>query len=110
MRVDRVLFALLLAAASGAAEKLDPAKWSLEFQPAMAAPGSKILARLQAKIEPGWHLYSLNPPAGGPIRTTVRLSDTTTVTSFHVLEPQPKRAFDPNFNLDTETYEDAPVF
>ncbi len=110
MRVDRVFFALLLAAASGAAEKLDPAKWSLELQPATAAPGSKILARLQAKIEPGWHLYSLTTPAGGPIRTTVRLADNTTVTSFHVLEPQPKRAFDPNFNLDTETYEDAPVF
>jgi thiol:disulfide interchange protein len=27
-----------------------------------------------------------------------------------VFEPPPKRAFDPNFNLDTETYEDAPVF
>jgi len=110
MRAARVLLALLLTAASGAAEKLDPAKWSLELQPAAAAPGSKILARLQAKIESGWHLYSLTTPAGGPIRTTVRLADNTAVASFRVFEPPPKRAFDPNFNLDTETYEGAPVF
>ena len=110
MRAARVLLALLLTAASGAAEKLDPAKWSLELQPAAAAPGSKILARVQAKIESGWHLYSLTTPAGGPIRTTVRLADNTAVASFRVFEPPPKRAFDPNFNLDTETYEGAPVF
>jgi len=110
MRAARVLLALLLTAASGAAEKLDPAKWSLELQPAATAPGSKILARLQAKIESGWHLYSLTTPAGGPIRTTVRLADNTAVASFRVFEPPPKRAFDPNFNLDTETYEGAPVF
>ena len=103
MRAARVLLALLLTAASGGAEKLDPAKWSLELQSAAAAPGSKILARLRAKIESGWHLYSLTTPAGGPIRTTVHLADNTTVASFRVFEPPPKRAFDSNFNLDTET-------
>jgi thiol:disulfide interchange protein DsbD len=110
MRTARVLLTLLLAAASGFSEKLDPAKWSLALQPAAAAPGSKILAKLQAKIEPGWHLYSLTTPAGGPIRTTVRLDNNAAVASFRVFEPQPKRAFDPNFNLDTETYEDQPAF
>src|SRR5579863_607728 len=110
MRAARVLLALLLAAASGAAEKLDPAKWSLELQPAAAAPGSKIRARLQAKIEPGWHLYSLTTPAGGPNPTTVHLADNAAVASFRVFEPPPKRALDPNFNLDTETYEGEPVF
>jgi len=110
MRTARVLLILLLAAASGFAEKLDPAKWSLALQPATAAPGSKILAKLQAKIEPGWHLYSLTTPAGGPIRTTVRVDNNATVASVRVFEPQPKRAFDPNFNLDTETYEGEPAF
>jgi thiol:disulfide interchange protein len=110
MRAARVFLILLLAAACGFAEKLDPAKWSLELQPAAAAPGSKIVARFQAKIEPGWHLYSLTTPAGGPIPTTVRLADNPAVASFRVFEPPPKRAFDPIFNLDIETYEDAPVF
>jgi len=110
MKAARFLLTLLLAVGSSFAEKLDPAKWSLELQPAAAAPGSKVLARLQAKIEPGWHLYSLTTPAGGPIRTTIRLDDNAAVESFRVFEPQPKRAFDPNFNLDTETYEGEPVF
>jgi len=111
MRTARFLTALLfLAAGSSFAEKLDPAKWSLELQPAAAAPGSKILARLQAKIEPGWHLYSLTTPRGGPIPTTIRLDDNTAVEAFRVFEPPPKRAFDPNFNLDTETYEGDPAF
>ena len=108
MRSARFLLTLLLAAGSSFAEKLDPAKWSLELQP--AAPGSKVLARLQAKIEPGWHLYSLTTPAGGPIPTTIRLDNSAAVESFRVYEPPPKRAFDPNFNLDTETYEADPVF
>jgi thiol:disulfide interchange protein len=110
MRPARAVLTLFLAVASGFAEKLDPAKWSLELQPAAAAPGSKILAKLQAKIEPGWHLYSLTTPAGGPIRTTVRLDSSAAAASFRVFEPQPKRAFDPNFNLDTETYEGEPAF
>jgi len=110
MRAARVILTLFLAAASGFAEKLDPAKWSLELQPATAAPGSKVLARFRAKIEPGWHLYSLTTPAGGPIPTTLRLDSNPAIASFRVFEPQPKRAFDPNFNLDTETYEDEPVF
>lgn len=110
MRTACVLLILLLAAASAFAEKLDPAKWTLALQPAAAAPGSKILAKFQAKIEPGWHLYSLTTPAGGPIRTTVRVDDNAAVASFRVFEPQPKRAFDPNFNLDTETYEGEPAF
>jgi thiol:disulfide interchange protein DsbD len=109
MRAARFLL-LLLAAGSSFAEKLDPAKWSLELQPATAAPGSTVLARLEAKIEPGWHLYSLTTPRGGPIPTTIRLDDNAAVESFRVFEPQPKRAFDPNFNLDTETYEGEPVF
>ena len=109
MRAAPILLPLLLAAGSGFAEKLDPAKWSLEL-PAAAPPGGKVLGKLQAKIEPGWHLYSLTTPAGGPIPTTIRLDNNAAVESFRVFEPPPKRAFDPNFNLDTETYEGEPVF
>jgi thiol:disulfide interchange protein len=105
-----LILGLFLVDGSARAEKLDPAKWSLDLQPATAAPGSKVVARLAAKIEPGWHLYSLTTPAGGPIATTVRILDNSAVARFRVFEPTPKRALDPNFNLETETYEGAPVF
>src|SRR5439155_20609356 len=105
-----LVLALFLGRAPTRAEKLDPAKWSLDLQPAAAAPGSKVVARLAAKIEPGWHLYSLTTPAGGPIATTIRIADNAAVVRFRVFEPAPKRAFDPNFNLETETYEGEPAF
>src|SRR5579863_1849095 len=106
------LFPVLLLAATAAShgEKLDPAKWTLEFEPATTPSGSRVLARLEAKIESGWHLYSLTTPAGGPIPTTIRISNNTAVESLRVFEPTPKRALDPNFNIDTETYEGQPVF
>ena len=110
MRFLRLSLGLLLATGSLLAEKMDPAKWALELQPSSAGPGSKLIAKLQARIEPGWHLYSLTTPAGGPIRTTIRLADNTALQSFRVFEPKPKRALDPNFNLETETYEGHPVF
>src|SRR5579864_8527362 len=110
MNAAYLILGVLLAAGAGRAEKLDPAKWSLAVDPATAPPGSSVLARLEAKIEPGWHLYSLSTPAGGPIPTTIRLADNAAVGGFRIFEPRPKRAFDPNFNLDTETYEGQPAF
>jgi thiol:disulfide interchange protein DsbD len=110
MKAASLFLVGLLAAGSTLAEKLDPAKWSLEIQPATVAPGSTGMARLEAKIEPGWHLYSLTTPAGGPIPTTIRLADNAAIERFRVFEPKPKRALDPNFNLETETYEGNPVF
>ena len=105
-----LLLTTLVAATPGFAEKLDPAKWSLELDATAVAPGSKILAQLKANIEPGWHLYSLTTPAGGPIATTVRVADNAAVSGFRVFQPEPKRIFDTNFNLELQTYEGQPVF
>src|SRR5260370_18166368 len=74
VRAFLLALGLFLENGSARAEKLDPAKWSLELQPTAAAPSSKVVARLSAKIEPGWHLYSLTPPAGGPIPTPIPLA------------------------------------
>ncbi len=99
---------LLLAQAGAPKPKVDPVKWTLRLEPDAAAPGQKVLGRLSAAIEPGWHLYSLSTP-GGPNPTTIRLASPAlaTVTFW---EPQPKRAFDPNFKADTDTYEGSAEF
>jgi thiol:disulfide interchange protein len=110
MRAGRFSVLLLLAASSILAQKYNPVTWSLRLVPPSAQPGSKVLARLEGKIEAGWHLYSLTTPPGGPNPTTIRLADNPAVERFRVLEPPPKRAFDPNFNLDTETYEGEAAF
>jgi thiol:disulfide interchange protein len=107
-RAAYLLVALVAGACSTLAEKLDPAKWSLDLEAAAAPSGSAVLARLQAKIDPGWHLYSMTTLAAKP--TTIRLEDNAAVERFRVFQPQPKRAFDPNFQLETETYEGSAVF
>ena len=110
MRPAWLTLCVWLATVGVASAKLDPAHWSLELQPAAAQPGSKFLARLQAKLDPGWHLYSPTTPRGGPNPTTIQVTENPVVEAFRVFEPPPKRAFDPNFNLDTETYETSAAF
>jgi thiol:disulfide interchange protein len=110
MRLRRFSVLLLLAASSGFAQKYNPVTWSLRLDPPAAPPGSKILAHLDAKIEAGWHLYSLTTPPGGPNPTKIHLADSPAVERFRVLQPAPKRAFDANFNLDTETFEGEAAF
>ena len=105
----RRLTGILVVAAglSGAAE--DPVQWTFAFDAKSAAPGSHALGRLVAKVDAGWHVYSLTTPKGGPIPTTVSLAENPAVASFKVYQPKPERKFDPNFQLDTETFADQAV-
>ncbi len=64
---------------------------------------------LTAKIDPGWHLYSLSTPKG-PIPSTVSLLDNQAVAGYQVYQPRPVVAFDQNFKLDVETFEKEVVF
>jgi len=87
----------------------DPVQWTLTIEPATAPPGSHVLARFAAKIEPGWHLYSLTTPKGGPIPSTSSLADRPVVSGFRLYQPKPERKLDPNFQIDTETFADEVV-
>ncbi len=59
-------------------------------------------------IEEGWHLYSMSTPAAIP--TKIQIAPSPIVESYRPLQPKPKRAFDANFNSDTETYEGDVAF
>ncbi len=109
MKLSRTagLFFLLLGAAC--AQRLDPVQWSLSVEPPASPPGSKVLARLTATIDPGWHLYSLSTPKG-PIPTTVRLLDNPAIARYQIYQPRPDVQFDPNFKVDTETFQKEVVF
>ncbi len=103
------LFALLLAASLSCLAQTGHVKWSLEISPAAAKPGSEVVGKLTARIDPGWHLYSLSTPPP-PIATTVQLADNPALEGMRVLQPKPIRKHDPNFDADTETFEGSPVF
>ncbi len=103
--------ALLLAPAIPlAASPKDPVQWTLSLEPSTAAAGSTVLARFTAHIDSGWHLYSLSTPKGGPIPSAVGIEDSPAVESVKIFQPKPERKFDPNFQLDTETFSDETVF
>ena len=63
---------------------------------------------IDATIDPGWHLYAASSPAGIPASFT--LGPSTVVARTKLFQSIPKRAFDPNFNSQTETFEGTARF
>jgi thiol:disulfide interchange protein DsbD len=91
-------------------QRLDPVHWILSSSAEQAPPGAAIPLQLTAKLDPGWHLYSLTTPKGGPIQTTAALAENSAVERVVLYQPKPERKFDPNFNLDTETFANEAIF
>ncbi len=107
--MKRLPLFFLACAAFAQAPGSNHVNWSLEISPASAPPGAEVLAKLHAKIDPGWHLYSLSTPPP-PIATTVQLADNKFFTVKRVLQQAPILKFDPNFNAKTETFEGETTF
>jgi thiol:disulfide interchange protein DsbD len=104
--MHRALTLVIAITAIASGQALDPVKWSLTVEPPTAPPGAKILARLTATIEPGWHLYGLStPPPSRP--TTIKLPG---YEALKIYNQEPKRAFDKNFDIETQTYEGKAEF
>jgi thiol:disulfide interchange protein DsbD len=98
---------LLLAcgAASGWAQQRNPVQWTLDLSPTEAPPGSSIAARFSARMEPGWHIYALTSPAGGPTPTTIKLNAIPAIGEVKLYQPKPKTKFDPNFSMNVDAFE-----
>lgn len=109
-RVGRVALLLLLVVSGLPAQKLDPVQWTLSSSIDKTPPGSTVPLQLTAKLDEGWHLYSLTTPKGGPIPTTAALANNAAIASSRFFEPKPDRKFDPNFGVDTETYQKEATF
>jgi len=90
------------------AQQPDYVKWSLSLEPASAAPGSKVQAHFNGAIDPGWHLYSMTTAAAKP--TSIKVAPNPAVDKVRTFQAPPKKAYDPNFQLETETYEGAANF
>ncbi len=83
----------------------NPVNWSAKVEPAQVKPGEKAKVIVTVTLDSGWHLYSLNqgPP---PRATKIALEDGSAfVQEGNLQAPKAKKAFDPNFQVDTETYE-----
>jgi len=105
------LFAFLLLQAVHAlfGQPLNPVRWSLTVEPAKVPPGGEVLARLTARLDPGWHLYSMTTPRP-PIATTIEIAPHPAIENVRIYQPEPVRKPDPNFGTETETYDGEVTF
>ena len=99
---------LALALGCACAQRPEYVRWSVQADPASAPPGGKVLLRIAGRVAPGWHLYSASTAGGIP--TSFKVAPETVVDRVRLLQPPPKRAFDKNFGLETETYEGDVAF
>ncbi|HEV2201457.1 MAG TPA: cytochrome c biogenesis protein CcdA [Bryobacteraceae bacterium] len=97
--------ALGLSPMTAFGQRLDPVQWTLTSDLQHAPAGSSVPLHLKATLQPNWHLYSLTTPKGGPIQTTAGLTENPAIASVKFYQPPPVRKFDPNFQIDTETFE-----
>src|SRR4051812_41696504 len=103
--MNQLLAVALLTATLLSAQSRNPVQWTTE-----PVPGSPTRVTLQATMEPGWHIYALTSPAGGPTPTTIKLSDTKVASEIKLYQPKPSIKFDPNFNLNVEAFEGSVRF
>ena len=97
---------LLALAVSAFAQQRNPVQWTLTPESATAPPGGTVAFKLAAKMEPGWHIYALNTPEGGPTPTTVKITPALpAVSAIRLYQPKPETKLDPNFNMNVETFE-----
>lgn len=95
------------------AQNINPIRWTVKKEkPSLAVKaGGKFNIQVIAAIDDGWHLYSLEQPAGGPIPTRISVPDNQKFKlAGDIDSPLPQVVFDPNFNLDTQFYEGEAIF
>jgi len=108
---DLARIAALAACVSAVAfaQRPDPVQWSMTSSAEVARAGSTVPLRLTAKIQPGWHLYSLTIPKH-LLPTKLTLADHPAIESYQVYQPQPVRAMDPNLKEEVETFSNQAEF
>lgn len=94
-----MLVVALGALVSSAAEPLpEPVRWRTSVK----ATGSDTgIVTFRAIVAPGWHLYGLDIPQGGPVATSVDLAKSTGMVFTGPLTPSRKadEIFDPMFDM-----------
>jgi DsbC/DsbD-like thiol-disulfide interchange protein len=105
-----LLIALTVTPAQSQEKILNPVEWSLKVGAGTATDGT-LTAELTAKIEDGWHLYSLTPIANGPRPTRITLpAEQAFELAGKIEAPDPFVETDPNFGIEVEYYEESVTF
>ena len=85
----------------------DPVAWNIQGPPSgPVKPGGRFTVKVVAKIQDGWHLYSMKPMPEGPIPTRIWLAEGQPFTLTGAVGASPPQMLhDPSFGMEVELYE-----
>ena len=86
--------------------------WSAKVEPTVAVQaGGPLEVTLDARIDPGWHLYALTQEGGGPQPLVIVIPPESPFRmAGNPIAPLPITAFDPNFSIDTQYHVEEATF
>jgi Disulphide bond corrector protein DsbC len=98
-----------LAAPAAAQER--PVVWSVSAPTTAVPRGAVVIVRMTARIDGGWHMYSLTQGPGGPVPAKITVPPGQPFTLADTVKgPAATKRFDPNFGLNVETYDEQATF
>jgi thiol:disulfide interchange protein len=100
----RISVAIPLIAGVSAFAQLDQAVWSAKLVPQDVRAGESAQVVLEAKVKPGWHIYSMTVK-GGPLPTVIKLKSGPLKLNGAIVEPKPAIIDDANFGIKVGTFE-----
>ncbi len=106
-RTTFFILAFLLQTATVSAQIFHPVKWKFKTE----QKGKDVTLLFVATIDKGWHLYSQDIPADGPVPTTFTFDKSADFTlEGKVTEPKAIEVDDPQFMMKLKFFEEGVTF
>lgn len=103
-----VLVMTVLFFAGAHAQILKPVKWQFG---AKKLNDTEAVVYMKAVMDAGWHIYSLNLPDGGPIKTSFTFEPSQEFSLVgKAAEPAPKKKYESVFDMDVTYFDKEVVF
>ena len=110
--VSAAAVATVACGVAAPARAQSPVRWSIAPLVGPLKTGVATSVHIEANLLPGWHIYSITQPGGGPIATRISLPSEQ---SFEMIgaatpTPAPRVAFDDAFHMNVELHEKSVGF
>ena len=98
-----LIIALCLLSLFSQAQILKPVKWDIKL---IDTETTEKKLQFTAKADPGWHIYDMNLPSGGPISTSVtyETKQGCELIGTPASSVAPEKVFDELFNMELRWY------
>ena len=108
MKKTLLLFVWIFASGNLFGQILMPVKWSYA---AKKINDKEAILFIKATIDEGWHIYSVNQPDGGPVKTSFTFFPSKEYNLIDkLMEPKPQVKYENNFKIDVRYFEKSVVF